>query len=230
MNDVRSTIPIMSTVQRREVAGGKGRSRLVFFPAGLEGLTVSIWKLRLRSVEPGVIPLHGRCPPASIDRLSPSRRPRTTRRGLPDVAKLALPPLADFAGGSRAAIPDWLTVDTFDGSALDWSGLFSMSGVRPWWSPPVLGVSSFPETNVRTYVHLAGSDPGVWFISLDAGGSVGGPDRPIEMGPSLSPLEDARATLGESDRLRMRAAVARQNGGWRPRRRRNRRPFQRAES
>ncbi len=51
--------------------------------------------------------------------------------------------------------------------------LFSMSGVHPWWSPPVPGISSFPETNVRTYVHLNGSEPGVWFLSLDAGGSFG---------------------------------------------------------
>jgi uncharacterized protein YqjF (DUF2071 family) len=43
-----------------------------------------------------------------------------------------------------------------------------MTGVRPVWSPPVWGLSSFHEVNVRTYVHNSGRDPGVWFLSLDA--------------------------------------------------------------
>ena len=48
-----------------------------------------------------------------------------------------------------------------------------MTGVRPWWSPSIPGVSAFPETNVRTYVHRHGCDPGVWFLSLDAASSLG---------------------------------------------------------
>lgn len=63
-------------------------------------------------------------------------------------------------------LPSRLTVDTFDGRA--WLGLvpFAMQGVKPSWLPgPGL---SFLETNVRTYVHLEGRDPGVWFFSLDA--------------------------------------------------------------
>jgi uncharacterized protein YqjF (DUF2071 family) len=48
-----------------------------------------------------------------------------------------------------------------------------MSGVRPWWSPAIPGVSAFPETNVRTYVHFQGRDPAVWFLSLDAASSLG---------------------------------------------------------
>ncbi len=69
-------------------------------------------------------------------------------------------------------IPDGLTLDTWDGDA--WVGLvpFFMSGVRPWWSPPVPGISNFAETNVRTYVHYRGTGPGVWFFSLDAASSL----------------------------------------------------------
>ena len=33
-------------------------------------------------------------------------------------------------------------------------------------------LSNFHETNVRTYVHAAGRDPGVWFFSLDAANPV----------------------------------------------------------
>jgi hypothetical protein len=40
-----------------------------------------------------------------------------------------------------------------------------MSGVRPRWWP---WGATFLETNVRTYVHSQGRDPGVWFFSLEA--------------------------------------------------------------
>lgn len=69
-------------------------------------------------------------------------------------------------------LPQGLTLDTWEGDA--WVGLvlFHMTGVRPWWSPPIPGVSAFHETNVRTYVHRDGRDPGVWFFSLDAAQSL----------------------------------------------------------
>jgi uncharacterized protein YqjF (DUF2071 family) len=111
--------------------------------------------------------------PAAIDRLSPARRPSTRIVGYQTWRNLLFVHWRISPAEASASVPDWLSVDTFDGSA--WIGLvlFSMRGVRPWWSPPVPGVSAFAETNVRTYVHLAGSDPGVWFLSLDAGGSIG---------------------------------------------------------
>ena len=65
-------------------------------------------------------------------------------------------------------IPDCLTIESFDGSA--WLGLvpFSMERIRPWWFPPVPGISWFLETNVRTYVVDERGIRGVWFFSLDA--------------------------------------------------------------
>ena len=67
----------------------------------------------------------------------------------------------------RRLIPEPLEIDTFDGSA--WIGIvpFRMTGVAPRFVPPVPGLSSFPELNVRTYVQIDGK-PGVWFFSLDA--------------------------------------------------------------
>ncbi len=64
-------------------------------------------------------------------------------------------------------IPAGLTLETFDGAA--WVGVvpFRMSGVRAIGTPPLPGVSAFPELNVRTYV-TAGGKPGVVFFSLDA--------------------------------------------------------------
>ena len=69
-------------------------------------------------------------------------------------------------------LPPGLEVDTFDGKA--WIGLvpFLMRGVRPRGLPGVPGHAHFAETNVRTYVHRDGREPGVWFFSLEASSSL----------------------------------------------------------
>jgi uncharacterized protein len=60
-----------------------------------------------------------------------------------------------------------LPVDTFDGGA--WLGItpFVLDGLRLVGTPPVPGLSRFPEANARTYVTLEGR-PGIYFFSLDA--------------------------------------------------------------
>lgn len=72
------------------------------------------------------------------------------------------------AGVLQECLPVGLTVESFDGSA--WLAVvpFSMERIRPWWSPPVPGISWFLETNLRTYVRDKNGDTGVWFFSLDA--------------------------------------------------------------
>ncbi|HTQ86865.1 MAG TPA: DUF2071 domain-containing protein [Candidatus Solibacter sp.] len=71
----------------------------------------------------------------------------------------------------RPLIPSRLEIDTRDGQA--WLGVipFRMSGVRLRGTPPVPGLSAFPELNVRSYVTCDGK-PGVWFFSLDAGNAI----------------------------------------------------------
>ncbi|MEX0990327.1 MAG: DUF2071 domain-containing protein [Actinomycetota bacterium] len=67
----------------------------------------------------------------------------------------------------QALLPEGLEVDTFDGSA--WVSLvpFTMVvkaprfGALPW-------LSTFPETNVRTYVVGPEGERGIWFFSLEA--------------------------------------------------------------
>ncbi len=61
-----------------------------------------------------------------------------------------------------------LPVDTFGGDA--WLGItpFVVTGLRVVGTPPVPGLSRFPELNVRTYVTLE-DKPGIYFFSLDAG-------------------------------------------------------------
>jgi len=72
----------------------------------------------------------------------------------------------------QALVPPQLTIDTFDGKAYVGLVPFTLSGVRPVMMPPLPWVSNFFEINVRTYVHLDGRDPGVWFFSLDASSGI----------------------------------------------------------
>ncbi|MDB4786465.1 MAG: DUF2071 domain-containing protein [Planctomycetaceae bacterium] len=107
-----------------------------------------------------------------IDRIAPTRQPDGSPIGYQSWRDLAFIHWRVPADEVQALLPDSLSVDTFDGSA--WIGLvpFAMRNVRPWWSPSVPGVSNFLETNVRTYVHKDGRDPGVWFFSLEASKSL----------------------------------------------------------
>ena len=72
----------------------------------------------------------------------------------------------------QAMVPPTLTIDTFEGKAYVGIVPFTVSGVRTVITPPMPWISSFHEVNVRTYVHLDGKDPGVWFFSLDASSSI----------------------------------------------------------
>jgi uncharacterized protein len=64
-------------------------------------------------------------------------------------------------------LPRGLAVDTFDGAA--WIGLtpFLLVNMRALCLPPVPWLSTFPETNLRTYVRDETGTDGLWFFSLD---------------------------------------------------------------
>ncbi|AGA31392.1 YqjF family protein [Singulisphaera acidiphila] len=68
----------------------------------------------------------------------------------------------------RPLLPPGLELDLYQGKAYVGLVPFTMSGVRPIGVPAIPFLSRFHETNVRTYVHVEGRDPGVWFFSLDA--------------------------------------------------------------
>lgn len=72
----------------------------------------------------------------------------------------------------RRLLPPGLELDMYEGKAYVGLVPFTMQGVRPRGLPPAPGLSSFHETNVRTYVHLDGRNPGVWFFSLDAANRI----------------------------------------------------------
>ena len=68
----------------------------------------------------------------------------------------------------RPLIPEPLQIDEFDGSAWIAVAPFTMWDIRafPPYIPPIPGLNSAHELNVRTYVHYD-RVPGVWFFSLD---------------------------------------------------------------
>jgi uncharacterized protein YqjF (DUF2071 family) len=92
-------------------------------------------------------------------------------------------------------LPDGLELDVRDGAA--WIGVtpFVCEGLRLRGLPPVPGVSSFVELNVRTYV-THGRKPGIWFFSLDASSAfaVGGARLSYRL-----PYHRARMELRERD-------------------------------
>src|SRR5579871_2177850 len=110
--------------------------------------------------------------PDSIDRVTPTLRPadRTVMRQrwahllflhwiVPPEQLLRL-------------LPPGLELDTFEGNAYVGLVPFTMTGVRPVWAPALPPLSDFHETNVRTYVHRQGKNPGIWFLSLDDANAI----------------------------------------------------------
>ena len=68
----------------------------------------------------------------------------------------------------QALLPDGLTVDTFDGKGYVSLVPFEMNEATPRFVPPLPWLSSFAETNVRTYVVDSAGNRAVWFFSLEA--------------------------------------------------------------
>jgi uncharacterized protein len=102
-----------------------------------------------------------------VDRLAPTRRPAGAARGTQrwrDLLFLHWPLPSEAV---RRVLPGSLDLDLHDGVAYVGIVAFAMFGVRARAVPEPLGFD-FLETNVRTYAHLRGRDPGVYFLSLDA--------------------------------------------------------------
>ena len=107
-----------------------------------------------------------------IDRLAPTLRPRqwaVMRQTWRDLLFVHWPISPEAL---RPLIPAQLELDLFEGTAYVGLVPFTMTGVRPVGLPAVAGLSSFHETNVRTYVRLADRDPGVWFFNLEAANAI----------------------------------------------------------
>jgi len=108
----------------------------------------------------------------SIDRLTPCLRPQDRVVMRQRWANLLFLHWEVDPAQLRPHLPPEIELDTFEGRAFIGLVPFTMTGVRPVWAPSVKPLSDFHETNVRTYVHRKGQDPGVWFFSLDAANSI----------------------------------------------------------
>jgi uncharacterized protein YqjF (DUF2071 family) len=107
-----------------------------------------------------------------IDRLAPAVRPDrpvVMHQSWRDLLFLhwSVPPEA-----LRPLVPPELELDLFEDRAYVGLVPFTMKGVRPAGLPAFRPLSDFHETNVRTYVHQGGRNPGVWFFSLDAANPI----------------------------------------------------------
>ena len=106
-----------------------------------------------------------------IDRIAPTLRPAQPIVGYQrwrDLLFLHWPVPVELL---RPLIPEPLSIDTYEGTAYVGLVPFWMVGVRPHWAPEC-SAFRFLETNVRTYTHLDGRDPSVYFFSLEAASRV----------------------------------------------------------
>jgi hypothetical protein len=106
--------------------------------------------------------------PDTIDRIIPTQRPDARPVMYQRWRTLLFLHWELPAEELARLLPPGLTLDTYEGRAFVGLVPFTMKGVRPAFLPPFPPLSDFHETNVRTYVHREGKDPGVWFFSLDA--------------------------------------------------------------
>jgi uncharacterized protein len=107
-----------------------------------------------------------------IDRIGPTLRPDEGALMKQRWADLGFFHWAVDAEALRGRLPPGIEVDTFEGRAYVGIVPFTVTGARPTGLPPLPFVSDFHEVNLRTYVHHAGRDPGVWFFTLDASNAI----------------------------------------------------------
>jgi uncharacterized protein YqjF (DUF2071 family) len=104
-----------------------------------------------------------------MDRVGPTLRPPGAPRGFQRWHRLLFSHWEVPESVLRPLVPHRLGLDSFEGRCFVGVVAFTMQKVRPWlWAPPLPTATTFGEINLRTYVHLDGAEPGVFFFSLDA--------------------------------------------------------------
>lgn len=104
---------------------------------------------------------------SALDRIAPTRRPDGPNAGTQRWRELAFMHWPVPAEAVRALLPPALSLDLWEGEAYVGIVPFLMRDIAPSWLPSALAFD-FLECNLRTYVHLDGDAPGVWFFSLEA--------------------------------------------------------------
>jgi len=109
----------------------------------------------------------------------------------------------------RGVVPRELPLDLRDGSAWVTVIAFDIRSARPPLVPPGLGID-FLETNVRTYVRLAGGEPAIWFFSLEASSALAVAAARLAYG---LPYRFARMERGSEEGAEVYRTVRRQGPG-----------------
>lgn len=102
-----------------------------------------------------------------MNRIAPSLRPEGPNAGTQlwrDLLFIHWPVPVEAV---RPLIPERLSLDLWEDTLYVGIVPFAMFDVAPTWLPGFMDFD-FLETNLRTYVHLDGDAPGVWFFSLEA--------------------------------------------------------------
>ena len=102
-----------------------------------------------------------------MDRLAPTRRPEGDNAGTQqwrDLLFVHWPVPVELV---RPLVPARLSLDLWEDTLYVGIVPFAMEGVAPSWLPDAMAFT-FLECNLRTYVHLDGEGPGVYFFSLEA--------------------------------------------------------------
>ena len=107
-----------------------------------------------------------------IDRIAPTLRPPKRCVMRQDWHHLLFVHWSVAPEQIRSLLPPGLELDLYNGKAYVGLIPFTLTALRPVWLPPFPPLSNFHEINLRTYVHTAGRDPGIWFFSLDAANAV----------------------------------------------------------
>jgi len=102
-----------------------------------------------------------------VDRVAPTERPKGDNAGTQKWRELLFVHWKVPTDAVRAVVPKELELDLWEGEAYVGIVPFLMREIAPSWLPKRLGFD-FLECNLRTYVHLDGDAPGVYFFSLEA--------------------------------------------------------------
>jgi uncharacterized protein len=116
-------------------------------------------------------PQQDRAEPSLTDYLAARQRPRGWPAGYQEWRQLLFVHWPVAPDALRPLVPAPLNLDLYDGAAYISLVPFGVQAARPLGAPRHLGLR-FLETNVRTYVHLRGGEPGVYFFSLDAASAL----------------------------------------------------------
>ena len=108
-----------------------------------------------------------------MNRLGPTQRPNGKAQGTQRWHRLLFSHWEVDATALQPLVHRRLSIDTFEGRAFLGVVAFTMQHVTPFrWAPRVPTATTFYEINVRTYVHLDGEHPGIFFFSLDASSTL----------------------------------------------------------